>query len=168
MEPVKKPRNKYFPRGGKDLSTEERFWPKVLKSDSCWEWQASLTDKGYGQFFDKGVRILAHRYSYKLRFGKIPEGLFLCHTCDNPKCVNPDHLKPGTQKDNIQDMIAKGRRFCRNKNKTHCIRGHEFSGHNLIIKAKQRLCRICNNESNRLAAQRHRAKLKEMETKKSL
>ena len=91
---------------------EKRFWEKIKvgNKDDCWEWQASKMSYGYGQFgISAGRVILAHRYSWMLHFGSIPNGLFVLHHCDNPACVNPNHLFIGTQKDNLHDMIRKGR-----------------------------------------------------------
>lgn len=89
-----------------------RFWSKVnkgLRPDDCWIWTAGKSN-GYGIFrVGDNKTISAHRYSYILHNGKEPGSLFVCHRCDNPSCVNPDHLFLGTQGDNIQDMIDKGR-----------------------------------------------------------
>lgn len=86
-----------------------RFWEKVRKTDSCWIWTGS-TSLGYGSCWD-GVKIRkAHRFSYALHFGTIPDGLDICHSCDNPACVRPTHLFAGTVSDNMQDMDRKGRR----------------------------------------------------------
>lgn len=88
---------------------EERFWNGVLKGEGCWEWQGYTNSGGYGATWDKGVSVLAHRASYTFTYGTIPEGMDVCHRCDNPKCVRPDHLFLGTGKDNIRDQIEKGR-----------------------------------------------------------
>lgn len=91
----------------------ERFWEKVRVRgpDDCWLWTASL-QKGYGQIGIKGQRApgKAHRVSWGLHHGPIPEGAEVLHTCDNPPCVNPRHLFLGSQTANLEDMTGKGRR----------------------------------------------------------
>lgn len=87
----------------------ERFMEKVHKTDSCWIWVGGKNAKGYGSFGgDEGVKS-AHRYSWLLHKGAIPSGLHVLHTCDNPPCVNPSHLWLGTNKDNTNDKVKKGR-----------------------------------------------------------
>jgi len=88
---------------------KDRFWSKVEKTDYCWNWTAHKDNKGYGRIEINGKNCYAHRISWEMHYGKIPEGLFVCHHCDNPLCINPKHLFLGTQKDNIRDAIKKGR-----------------------------------------------------------
>ena len=92
-----------------ERTTLERFEDKFIKSIGCWEWRASKGNKGYGQFLINGQIRQAHRVSYQLYVGEIPEGLYVCHRCDNPGCVNPSHLFLGTQTDNMRDCENKGR-----------------------------------------------------------
>lgn len=94
--------------------TIERFWSHVAKTDTCWLWTGSKRNKGYGAFVwadDEGrvIQGRAHRFSYQIMVGPIPAKLFVLHRCDNPACVNPDHLFVGTNQDNVSDMMQKGR-----------------------------------------------------------
>ena len=93
-------------RQTKDLQT--RFWAKVDKSGDCWVWTASLLKTGYGCIRINKTTFRAHRIAYEIAVGPIPDGALLRHTCDNPKCVNPSHLLPGTHKDNVQDALERG------------------------------------------------------------
>jgi len=89
---------------------EDRFWARVQKTDSCWLWTGAIQDKGYGRFVDDdGNHVSAHRFSYKLHHGSIDSDLFALHSCDVPRCVNPEHLRLGTQRQNIRDMMSRGR-----------------------------------------------------------
>lgn len=89
----------------------DKFWAKVDKTSNpngCWIFG---NGKGYQMFGPEYNSMYAHRFSYTIHKGQIPNGLFVCHTCDNPKCVNPSHLWLGTNKDNVNDKIAKGRQL---------------------------------------------------------
>jgi hypothetical protein len=91
------------------IRTSDRFWSKVQKTDGCWQWTAYIDALGYGRMSFKGEHWKVHRFSWFLAHGRIPRSLDVLHTCDNRSCVNPNHLFLGTQQDNIQDMIKKGR-----------------------------------------------------------
>jgi hypothetical protein len=90
-------------------TVDERFWGNIIKTDTCWLWMGCHDGCGYGMILVRGTRLKTHRYSWMLHNGEIPEGMHVCHTCDNPKCVNPAHLFLGTHLDNMRDMISKGR-----------------------------------------------------------
>ena len=102
------------------LELQERFHEKweLNEETGCWIWKASLAGRGYGQIKIPGQRkqIYAHQLSYLIHYGSIPQGMMVCHTCDNTKCVKPSHLFLGTQKDNMQDMKNKGRHLNGSKN----------------------------------------------------
>lgn len=93
------------------MKTErERFENKIFHSpDGCWYWTGYVNPRGYGVIKIGRKAMLAHRFGYLLHKGEIPNGLFACHRCDNPTCVNPDHIFLGTNQDNINDMKMKGR-----------------------------------------------------------
>ena len=101
------------------MSIEERFWSKVWVTDTCYLWSGAINGSGYGHFNIDSQMVYAHRFAYELAYGKtlyllkfdgkIPEGLYCLHHCDNPPCVNAEHLFLGTALHNVLDAIEKGR-----------------------------------------------------------
>lgn len=147
---------------------DRHFWPKVRKSDGCWEWTGATNGVGYGQLNVKGKRWSAHRISYEIHIGAIPQGLLVRHRCDNRPCVRPDHLELGTHVDNARDMVERGRVNSHRGDRTHCPNGHPFDEDNTYWWNGARQCRACKDayqarkrvatgvaeRSNRLTGQR--------------
>ena len=90
-------------------SVVEKFWSLVRKTDRCWLWCGWKGDRGYGRFVIDGVRYRSHRLAWWINGKEIPDGMLVCHRCDEPSCVKPDHLFVGTSKENTRDMVQKGR-----------------------------------------------------------
>ena len=121
-----------------------------VNQNGCWEWTKTRLPRGYGLF-----RVLnqsyAHRVSYVLYHGPLLKGMFVCHRCDNPPCVNPNHLFIGDAQINVDDMMSKGRSKKGHRYKTHCPRGHEYTLENSFInKSGGRICRICKRMLERV------------------
>lgn len=107
----------------------DRFNSRLFHAPTgCIEWLGSLSPTGYGTIWVDGKHTRVHRLAWTISNGEIPDGMVVCHTCDNPKCCNIDHLFIGTHQENMDDMTAKGRGRNGNVNgkKTHCKRGHPF------------------------------------------
>jgi hypothetical protein len=129
----------------KEVTAEQRFWGNVQKSvdpGGCWWWIGGVKDDGYGTLKVNGPEVGAHRFSWEIHGGSIPEGKWVLHHCDNPRCVNPDHLFLGTHQDNMRDRSVRGRHP--SSQRTHCSRGHRFDEGNTHICPKgKRVCREC-------------------------
>jgi hypothetical protein len=142
----------------KQLSADTRFWSKVKRGTStqCWAWQGGK-NRGYGSFFaGSGCEprvVPAHRWSYEQAVGPIPTGLTLDHLCRNRACVNPAHLQPVSNRDNVLRGIGLS---AQNARKTKCPKGHPLSGKNLYVDPSgRRQCRACRLERELIrAAQR--------------
>lgn len=124
---------------------KKRFLKKVTEGPKpeyvegrCWGWTGVIHHTGYAMFKIDGQNIGAHRWSYETFVGSIPDGFQIDHLCRNRSCVNPDHLEPVTQAENV-------RRGLRGELLTHCPRGHPYEGDNLIHTARQRYCRACRD-----------------------
>lgn len=149
----------YKLRGRFDI-IEACFWRMVKSDGDCMIWTGHHSNAGYGQFAVsewssptatsriggriKGRRqVIAHRWAYTVRKGRIPEGMYLDHLCRRRNCVNPDHLEPVTMRENLaRSPLAPAER---NSQKTHCPKGHPYSGDNLFLFAGRRRCRACDN-----------------------
>lgn len=105
-------------------SIECAFWHRVEKTDKCWNWTAATHKFGYGEFRFKSIFYRTHRFSYEMHHGTIPDGMSVLHHCDNPRCVNPDHLYAGTAVENSIDMHSRGRWKLRNP---YCGERHHLS-----------------------------------------
>jgi len=117
------------------------FWSYACKTNSCWLWTGAKSSFGYGIFGSNYKHISAHRFSWEIHRGKIKGNLQIDHLCRNPSCVNPDHLEPVTQRENILRGFGATALLAR---KTHCKYGHPLSGENLYLnKLGQRNCRRC-------------------------
>ena len=139
-----------------------RFESRVVRDDGmpggCHIWIGHINNGGYGAYNNNNRSIKAHRASYAIYNGEIPNGMHVCHRCDNPPCVNPVHLFLGSISDNMKDAVAKGRHA--QVAKTHCPKGHELAGDNLFMRSDRngRACRICRSEQSKRDSANYRAR----------
>lgn len=136
-------------------SPADRFWSKVDKTDGCWLWTGTVNWAGYGQFRYGARLIMAHRWAYEEMVGPIAEGLVIDHLCRTPTCVNPSHLEPVTERENIVRGVGPS---AQNAGKTHCIRGHPFDEDNTYrTPVGDRGCKMCRAAAMRLFYDRQKA-----------
>lgn len=133
------------------LKPERRFWPKVMKTPSCWFWIGARTSTGYGNFAIVATRktqrcAVAHRVAYEWLVGTIPMGLDLDHLCRVRHCVNPKHLEPVSRRTNLLRGIGPS---AINAKKTSCPRGHEYTEANTYSRLNRRQCRACTRRPPR-------------------
>jgi hypothetical protein len=121
----------------------DRFWSKVEKTDTCWNWVSAISKEGYGRFSLNGTNQLAHRVAWCLTRGEIPIGKVIDHLCRNRKCCNPNHLEIVTTQENTKRGLL--------GNITHCKQGHEFTEANTYVfpNGKTRQCKTCRRENLR-------------------
>lgn len=131
-----------------------RFYSRIgIRFYGCWEWLGTPSQI-YGSFRVGGQLRKAHRISYELAYGRIPDGVVVLHLCDNPRCVRPEHLCSGTQRDNVLDMDAKKRRRNVNSQRIVCANGH-FDW--ILRPTGGRRCKSCTRDRSREAYHRRKA-----------
>lgn len=134
----------------------ERFMRKVSipkNPNECWEWKGTRTPQGYGRYHLTSGKVLAHRLAYGFFHGKKPVNDVL-HSCDNPGCVNPAHLREGTNQENVNDKMVRGRHQCFTK--IQCKNGHPLEAY---VQGR-RNCIVCNKEKDARYKERNREKLR--------
>jgi hypothetical protein len=127
---------------------EEYYIPEP--NSGCWLWDAGVGNDGYGKVKRGGVTYRAHKYAWMQEHGPVPDGLLVCHSCDVITCVNPAHLFLGTQKENLEDMVRKGRKVRPFDAFDYCINGHELTSDNIytVPSSGKRQCRMCRHEAD--------------------
>ena len=159
----------------KNMPLIERFFQKVNKSGNdkypdCWIWDGGRTSKNYGSFkyYQDRPAIGAHVASHLFHIGEVPKGMIVCHHCDNPPCVNPEHLFLDTNSGNMKDMMKKGRNGGSSRKRTHCHKGHSFQEFGAHVRKRKngKTFRTCK-ECSRIAAfkKRHSPETREAHLK---
>lgn len=128
------------------MTMEDRFWAKVLPTGFCWEWAGALDPNGYGVFNVGNYVDRAHRVSYSILVGEIPNGYHVDHLCRNPKCCNPDHLEPVTPLENHRRGFSSGAITGRSG---MCSKGHSMADAYVRPDTGTRMCRPCSVERGR-------------------
>jgi len=151
--------------GIKELQKRFMMRVQMIPFHQCWEWDGPFRAGGYGSSSINAKADTAPRVSYRLFKGEIPPNTHVCHSCDNPACVRPDHLWLGSSSDNFWDAVQKHRGGTGQKNvrKQQCIHGHALSGGNLIVYTKangrmMRQCRQCGRDVQKRRRERLKAK----------
>lgn len=148
-----------IPRQRRRINTPDLEYRDGPLDTQCLVFLGSCQPDGYGHIWHEGRLHRAHALAWVATFGPVDPGLCVLHRCDNPPCVNVEHLFVGTDGDNAADRTRKGRGSNGNKGKTHCKHGHEFTEANTYVNAKgERACRPCRNRrhADRRAARAHR------------
>lgn len=136
------PANKAMPRGRGTWPLVNRFCSKLIWTQTCVEWTGAKTERGYGRIVVAGKQLYAHRVSYELFVGPIPDGLTIDHLCENTSCVWPEHLEAVSLSENA-------RRYNQNHRITHCVNGHELTPENTYVRKEGwRMCVTCKNAAN--------------------
>ena len=137
-------------------TAEEVFWSHAIPAPGCWGWDGKPRADGYAVFFADKKAYYAHRFSWMFHRGSIDQGLQVDHLCRNRSCTNPKHLRLATIKQNVLAGIG---RSAENTRKTHCPKGHPYTGDNLFYGSKgDRRCRECNRQQCAEYGQRRRTK----------
>lgn len=130
----------------------QRYWQSItFQTDGCWQWSGCIGRNGYGKLGHRGRTLLAHRLSYRIHVGSIPDGLELDHLCRNRWCVNPDHLEAVTHSVNVQRGNGPESARRRSANATHCRNGHQITADSFFVLARtragrpttERVCKAC-------------------------
>ena len=134
------------------ISARDKFEKYVIRKNGCWGWRGAKDSYGYGSFFADNKLRRSNQWAYLLFVGEIPDGVCVCHKCNNPECTNPEHLYLATKVQNIKDAWRDG--LCKPFRKSHCIKGHKFTKKSVRVykvgKYLQRYCIACEKERRRL------------------
>jgi hypothetical protein len=130
-----------------NCKNKKNFWKRVAITPSCWLWMGEINNDGYGRFTIRKNHALAHRFSYEMLVGYIPEGLQIDHLCKVRNCLNPNHLEPVTSMENTRR--SKGNIY--NSVTTHCMKGHEYLEENIYQRPNgSRECLTCKQRNAHL------------------